>query len=664
MEVDRIICGDCLEVLRSFPDNSIDAVVTDPPYGLNEIKDLPGLLRAWLEGEDGSEWQTKGFMGKGWDKVPPPSVWREVLRVMKPGAYILCFAGCRTVDLMGISLRLAGFEDNNLLAWLQGQGFPKATDVGRQLEKMGRASHGSAETQACHAITARPSTSWDGWKYGKQALKPAMEPILLMQKRFEKGLAGYQNVLKWGTGALNIEACRIPTNWAADPTRRGWQGKRSKTWDKMPGQYVGTLDGPKPLPHSAGRFPANVLLERTCIPILRLINSREGVLSPEQRRIIEEYYDHYSVPRMWKRVPDVPEQGKERAQEILFQGMLLQEPKQEDEGQESPNVREEAQTRVYRKDETSETRAREKGEGTSAIQGILDEQRLQVRQHTRSSAGTERDCTGDGSRGAFRHRGTSAGDGTEIRKTAETGRSRPSRQRHKKRQSPGESGPEGQFHTQERTLGTGKNGKRTKSGEREIKVLACDIPEKWMRYFEPTGYSVISPHSSAEVLDEQSFERGIHSAGSYLEKAPEHWGLSYNATSYGFGGRARLARYGDSGGASRFFYVAKASTKERNAGLDERNLHPTVKPIELMRYLVRLITPPNGIVLDPFCGTGTTCIAAMLEGFHYIGIDFEPEYCEWAEKRIVWYRAHPPREKSEKINERRRKRSNTPVFGN
>jgi len=92
---------------------------------------------------------------------------------------------------------------------------------------------------------------------------------------------------------------------------------------------------------------------------------------------------------------------------------------------------------------------------------------------------------------------------------------------------------------------------------------------------------------------------------------------------------------------SRFFYVAKASTRERNAGLDERNLHPTVKPIELLRYLVRLITPPNGVVLDPFCGTGTTCIAAMLEGFHYIGIDFEPEYCEWARKRIAWYKAHP-----------------------
>jgi len=295
IEVDRVICGDCLDVLRSFPDNSVDAVVTDPPYGLNEIKDLPGLLRAWLEGEDGSEWQTKGFMGKGWDKVPPPSVWREVLRVMKPGAYILCFAGCRTVDLMGISLRLAGFEDNNLLAWLQGQGFPKATDVGKMIDKRGgkpllapiiakalkeaRERRGISITEAdrmfCGGTTnyswfegrpagqripspktfakiaeawpelaplaemvkeaqrevvgKRPWTNsahhfvpgkdhtrrvrvpitapatpeakkWDGWKYGKQALKPAMEPILLMQKPFEKGLAGYQNVLKWARG--------------------------------------------------------------------------------------------------------------------------------------------------------------------------------------------------------------------------------------------------------------------------------------------------------------------------------------------------------------------------------------------------------------------------------------------------------------------------------
>jgi len=436
MEIDRIICGDCLEVLRQFPDNSIDAVVTDPPYGLNEIKDLPGLLCAWMDGEDGSEWQTKGFMGKGWDKVPPPSVWREVLRAMKPGAYILCFAGCRTVDLMGISLRLAGFEDNNLLAWLQGQGFPKATDVGKMIDRAAGAKrkvvgkyqppgmdkpwnlHNAKDKQNVRVfassrnnldITA-PATpeakKWDGWKYGKQALKPAMEPILLMQKPFEKGLAGYQNVLKWGTGALNIEACRIPL-----PPNDRLHGGVKRDGHKLDTRGTGGWNF-RAVDRLAGlgRFPANVLLDE----------------------------------------------------------------------------------------------------------------------------------------------------------------------------------------------------------------------------------------AAAQALDEQSGRVG----GGFGVRGASTWiyggGMGFTRAT------GEVVGFGDIGGASRFFYVAKASTRERNAGLDERNLHPTVKPIELLRYLVRLITPPNGVVLDPFCGTGTTCIAAMLEGFHYIGIDFEPKYCEWAEKRIAWYRAHPPKSKKKR----------------
>jgi len=299
MDVDRIYCGDCLKVLRQFPDNSIDAVVTDPPYGLNEIKDLPGLLRAWMDGEDGSEWQTKGFMGKGWDKVPPPSVWREVLRVMKPGAYILCFAGCRTMDLMGISLRLAGFEDNNLLAWMQGQGFPKATDVGKMIDRaagaerevvgvkfyptqpygrsgIGRSGYRPGKSDGTEienyiTIPATPEAQrWDGWKYGKQALKPAMEPILLMQKPFEKGLAGYQNVLKWGTGALNIEACRIPLHEGdvCRPMKAQTGGNRVY---KQAGRYEATLEL-KP----NGRFPANVLLDEVAAQALDEQSGRVG----------------------------------------------------------------------------------------------------------------------------------------------------------------------------------------------------------------------------------------------------------------------------------------------------------------------------------------------------------------------------------------------------
>jgi site-specific DNA-methyltransferase (adenine-specific) len=95
-------------------------------------------------------------------------------------------------------------------------------------------------------------------------------------------------------------------------------------------------------------------------------------------------------------------------------------------------------------------------------------------------------------------------------------------------------------------------------------------------------------------------------------------------------GIATTRGFGDSGGASRFFYCAKASKKERGEG----NNHPTVKPLALMRYLVRLITPPGGIVLDPFTGSGTTLIASKLEGFFYLGIEREQQYCEIARQRV------------------------------
>ena len=127
-----------------------------------------------------------------------------------------------------------------------------------------------------------------------------------------------------------------------------------------------------------------------------------------------------------------------------------------------------------------------------------------------------------------------------------------------------------------------------------------------------------------------------------------------------------LRGHNDKGGASRFFYVAKASKKERNKGLegfeekviegrdegqDERNvaykprptpmanIHPTIKPVALMRYLVRMITPPNGIVLDPFNGSGTTGVACKVEGFNYVGIELDAEYCKISEARIEGWEA-------------------------
>ena len=159
-------------------------------------------------------------------------------------------------------------------------------------------------------------------------------------------------------------------------------------------------------------------------------------------------------------------------------------------------------------------------------------------------------------------------------------------------------------------------------------------------------------------LDRQSLAGGMHSAGKSRGK------IKYKTQNFGVGlendtERETAGRFGDSGGASRFFYVAKASTSEKNRGLENqteqtvddgreksidnpfqrgetlrKNSHPTVKPIRLMRYLCRLITPPGGTILDPFLGSGSTGIAAKEEGFEFIGIEKEKEYFDIAQCRI------------------------------
>lgn len=135
--------GDCLESLKALPDCSVDSIVTDPPYGLSDHKstEVAACLSAWIAGEPYRP-EKKGFMGKTWDGwVPGPEVWRECLRVLKPGGHILVFAGTRTMDLMSMAVRLAGFELRDsigyahdggsapLMAWTFGSGFPKSHNL-------------------------------------------------------------------------------------------------------------------------------------------------------------------------------------------------------------------------------------------------------------------------------------------------------------------------------------------------------------------------------------------------------------------------------------------------------------------------------------------------------------------------------------------------------
>ena len=196
--------GNCLEVLKGMPDNSVDSIVTDPPYGL-------------------------AFMGKKWDyDVPDQAIWEECLRVLKPGGHLLAFAGTRTQHRMAVRIEDAGFEIRDMIAWVYGSGFPKSLDVSKAIDKAAGAQReilserinrssfdpekqGGGGFQRGTIQVTTPATDaahqWQGWG---TALKPALEPVTVARKPFKGTVAA--NVLEWGTGAINIDGCRVATN--------------------------------------------------------------------------------------------------------------------------------------------------------------------------------------------------------------------------------------------------------------------------------------------------------------------------------------------------------------------------------------------------------------------------------------------------------------------
>lgn len=422
----QLLQGDCLEVMRGMADNSVDSIVTDPPYGLK-------------------------FMGQHWDyDVPTVDVWREAMRVLKPGGHLLSFSGSRTYHRMVVAIEDAGFEIRDQVMWVYGSGFPKSLDVSKAIDKaagaerevIGKRTDGryasefsDAAKKAMGKVVATESKSgfsgemgvitapatpeaeqWQGWG---TALKPAHEPICMARKPLSaKTVAA--NVLLHGTGAMNIDACRVPLQGEAAEFENN-----HRVTERLPqeyeGQNLGLHDGGwKQLVGEAviptGRWPANLI--------------------------------HDGSDEVVNAFPDA-------------------------------------------------------------------------------------------------------------------------------------KGQQGDLKKQDHSV--------------------------------PKG----------------------NAFGQYGPKV-EH------------------AARGDKGTAARFFYAAKASRKDRNEGLTDPgpqfahgatlrkientdtvgNNHPTVKPTELMRYLCRLVTPPGGVVFDPFTGSGSTGKAALLESFRFIGIEQDEKYLEIARARI------------------------------
>lgn len=241
-----LLLGDCLETMKTLADNSVDAVITDPPYGL-------------------------AFMGKKWDyDVPSVDVWREVFRVMKPGAHLLSFGGTRTYHRMVVAIEDAGFEIRDQVMWIYGSGFPKSLDVSKAIDKAAGAEREIVGFDPACRLASNTNMNDDGWsKIGTQganitlpatelakrwqgfgtALKPANEPIVLARKPLEKGLTVAANVLKWGCGAINVDAGRI----GAELIQGGRAGRKDAS------SFNVSIGEKQPM--HQGRWPANVLFD-------------------------------------------------------------------------------------------------------------------------------------------------------------------------------------------------------------------------------------------------------------------------------------------------------------------------------------------------------------------------------------------------------------------
>lgn len=266
MERNKVYVGNNIDILKTFPDNSIDSIVTDPPYGLGKEPNATELLKDWLE-HGYHEVKGKGFMGKEWDAfVPQPNFWKECYRVLKHGGYVLSFAGTRTYDWMVLGLRLSGFEIRDQLAWIYGSGFPKSLDISKAIDKkfgaereitqheikplksgdvIGYDQRSSNERERRDIPATEQAKEWQGWG---TALKPALEPIVMARKPLDGTVA--DNVLKHGVGGINIDGCRV-----GDELMEAQEsGKTSRAYQSE----EHTTAGGKGQDH-IGRFPANVI---------------------------------------------------------------------------------------------------------------------------------------------------------------------------------------------------------------------------------------------------------------------------------------------------------------------------------------------------------------------------------------------------------------------
>lgn len=535
--------GDCLETLRGMADCSVDAVVTDPPYELTAAKRTKPA--PFVEGSpfsrhrvgvNGDNKPVGGFMGNEWDGTGiafKVELWAEVLRVLKPGGHLLAFSGTRTYHRMGCAIEDAGFEIRDQIQWIFGSGFPKSRNIAADMGQ-------------------EDAATWSGWG---TALKPANEPICVARKPLAPGCTVAVNVLQHGTGALNIDGCRVSTDGEQIHAPQSDPLKRSGV--------VGSNLGISGADREAFQAAQRASIERTM------------TMGRWPANLIHDGSDEVVAG-----FPDSNGSGPARK---LKRGQ------------------------------------RADGEGW----GMADQ------------AGELRDAgTGSAARFFLQCKGGYNELWQDLNlppENANTAEQSSSQQRQAAVSAlvlaVNLALPEGLYCS---NLYLGPSTHATGS---ELKLIADSVtqtiqtigPRFWLGS-RPARLSLSLNHASVAVSLEQTGTMTITASRWKSDGFAED--VTFNITPTSLEAGEKDCEQSTDG--KRFIYCAKASKADRGAD----NIHPTVKPTDLMAYLVRLVTPPGGVVLDPFMGSGSTGKAAMREGMRFIGCELSDEYLSIARARI------------------------------
>jgi DNA modification methylase len=613
--VSQLLLGDCLEVMRTMPDASVDAVVTDPPYGLS-------------------------FMGKKWDyDVPSVEIWAECLRVLKPGGHLLAFAGTRTQHRMAVRIEDAGFEIRDLIMYCYGSGFPKSTDISRRIDVEEQKRWLDISKALDNLEIATIMEAWkDHLRVASTAgLSFAKSPTAVGISTPESGSVPANVLLQANPESIDavavvaelssIEALRtsevncnsaqslaensttesrnLATSAASPPASLAAKldipnsSALQSAWDWPSESMVGNLKAAEALKTWLGRKPSSMqaVTNALCVALtedLKLITLNQSktfqgfdttrqtdcasAISVTITESMAECLILFTVDTLRKQAIDRAA-GAER--EVVG-------PKVTGEGhiQNRKNGTNEYGTFKITQDGIDMLTAPATPEAQqwagwgTALKPALEPITM-ARKPLEGTVAANVLAHGTGGINV---------DGCRVG-IADWG-SRPPR-------------------TPNAILGGG-NGKNLSASE------APDGLGRWPANLIHDG--------SDEVVALFPQTTG-GSSGPRVATRERNKGWCNSSPGDGV---AAIDNYGDTGSAARFFYTAKASRDDRSDG----NTHPTVKPTDLMRYLCRLVTPPGGVVLDPFMGSGSTGKAAMLEGFEFIGIEREAAYHAIAERRI------------------------------